>query len=83
MSAPDLDLTPLEISALADCVKRGGTRANDGGLADTLLSILCSKPSIEDPLIRWRINPNSRIDGYISLYEPTQRGRDLIAERRA
>jgi hypothetical protein len=73
-------LTPLELSALADCVKRGSTRTNEDGLVDTLLSGLCSKPSLDDPFVRWSMNPNSRTDGYISLYTPTDLGRAAIAK---
>lgn len=76
------DLTPWELQALADCVDRGSTRCNDGGIYDTLLSILCSKPKAE-PLVGWRVNPNRRTDGYISLYEPTAAGRAAVAEWRA
>lgn len=68
------NLTPLERTYLLDCAGRGGTRCNDGGMADTILSILCSKPSPDDPYVRWTVNPNSRVDGYISLYTATPRG---------
>lgn len=70
----DVKLTPLELSALRDCVERGSTRCNDGGLVDTLLSGLCSRPSLDDPYVKWDINPKSREDGYISLYTPTGLG---------
>lgn len=73
-------LTPLELAALRDCVERGGTRCNDGGMTDTLLSILCSKPSPEAPYVRWQMNPNSRQDGYISLYTPTDAGRAALEQ---
>ena len=74
------DLTPLERAALQDCANRGGTRCNDGGMTDTLLSILCSKPSVEDPYVRWQVNPKSHQDGYISLYTVTDTGRAALAD---
>lgn len=74
------ELTPLELSALRDCAERGGTRCNDGGMVDTLLSGLCSpKKGGGFALVSWRMNPTSRTDGYISLYEVTQAGRDALA----
>lgn len=72
------ELTPLELDALRDCAKRGGTRCNDGGMVDTLLSGLCSKPK-DAPLVKWRRNPNSRADGWINLYELTDAGLAAIA----
>ncbi|MDR7232256.1 hypothetical protein J2X45_003362 [Caulobacter sp. BE264] len=74
----DLGVTPLELDALRRCVERGSTRTNDGGMTDCLLSGLCSKPA-DGPLVAWRVNPNSWIDGYISLYEPTEAGRRVVA----
>jgi hypothetical protein len=77
------ELTPMERAALSDCVERGSTRCNDGGMVDTLLSILCSKPSLENSYVKWRMNPNSRQDGYISLYEPTELGRQALTEAKS
>lgn len=80
MTQPDsprgeVKLTPLQITYLTACVERGSTRTNDGGMADTILSGLCSTAP---PLVSWRVNPNSRADGYISLYEPTDAGRAAL-----
>lgn len=72
-------LTPLQITYLRDCVDRGSTRTSDEGLADTILSGLCSHPSLEDSLVRWQMNPNFRFDGYINLYEPTSLGLLVIS----
>lgn len=74
----DLGVTPLELAALRRCVERGSTRTNDSGMVDCLLSGLCSKPA-DGPLVAWRVNPNSWIDGYINLYEPTEAGRRVVA----
>lgn len=76
-----MQLTPHELDALRCCVERGGTRCNDAGLVDTLLSGLCSKPE-GGPYVRWQMNPTSRDDGYISLYMPTDAGRAALAEAR-
>lgn len=75
MSEPEL--TPLERDALQRCADRGGTRCNDGGIVDTLLSRLCSWPP-SAPLVKWQMNPTSRQDGYISLYTATEAGRQAL-----
>lgn len=75
-------LTPLQIDALRDCARRGGTRSNDGGVVDDLLSGLCSNTAegvYNGWLVEWSMNPTSREDGYISLYKPTLRGRQVLA----
>lgn len=69
-------LTPRQKAYLANCVERGSTRCHEDGIADTILSGLCST---EPPLVTWRMNPNSRTDGYISLYEPTEHARAALA----
>jgi hypothetical protein len=76
------ELTPLEISALEDCVTRGSTRTNDGGLIDTLLSGLCSNSALginNGWLVKWEANPTYREDGYISRYVPTEAGRRAVS----
>jgi hypothetical protein len=73
------DLSPLQLDALHDCVKRGSTRTNDGGLVDDLLSALCSNTEIgisNGWLVRWDMNPGFRQDGYTSIYTPTELGRE-------
>lgn len=71
------ELTPLELDILSKCIARGGTRTNDDGISDAILSGLCSKP-VNAPYVSWRINPDSRKDGYINLYEPTEAGRAAV-----
>lgn len=77
MSPPTYVMTPLERDALRYYVEHGGTRTNDGSTYDTLLSGLCSKPK-DTPYVSWRMHPNSKIDGYINLYEPTAAGRAAL-----
>lgn len=75
-----IDVPPLFLEAMRRCAERGGTRTNDGGMSDTLLSSLCSMPTADDPLVRWQMNPKSREDGYASLYTVTERGKAYLAE---
>ncbi len=70
-------LTPLSRDALGICCQRGSTRTNDGGLVDDLLSVMCSNVAEgvnNGWLLTWQMNPDSRRDGYINLYVPTERG---------
>lgn len=72
------ELPPLFLDVLRKCVARGSTRTSDGTLSDTVLSNLCSQPE-GNPYVTWRMNPNSRFDGWINLYEPTAAGRAAVA----
>lgn len=75
------DLTPLEQSYLENCVKRGSTSTIEEGMADTILSGLCGKPSFDDPLVRWEMNPTHREDGYINKYFPTDKAKALFPSK--
>lgn len=69
-------------SVLVDCVKRGRTKANDGALVDDLISNLCSRTSeniFNGWLVTWSQNPDWSKDGYMSIYTPTDLGKQVAA----
>lgn len=67
-------LTPLEAAYLLEMCKRGWTRTGEGGMADTILSGLCSKPSPDNSLCRWEMNQDDRRMEWPNKYLPTPLG---------
>lgn len=72
-------LTPLERGYFADMCKRGSTRTDEGGLADTILSGLCSKPSMDGAIVRWEMNRDERARKWPNKYLPTELGLEVYA----
>lgn len=71
--------TPLERSYFQDLCERGWTRTDEGGLGDTILSGLCSKPSSERAVVSWEMNQDERSYEWSNKYLPTAFGLEVYS----